>query len=424
MIVKTNLKLFDWQKDFLSGFFGNIRGSVHTVLSPRQRAKTTTCMLAIMKISLEHNGAFSLMIEPTLKQARKVFKEIVKVNQNNTLISKANESLLEITFRNGSILQFLSSEQGSDAMRGYTVTGVLIIDEAAFIPDEIYQDLLATVSVHRAPIILVSTPRFKTGFFYENFISGGKEPHIFSYDWSKYDTSIMLDDSKLEYYRRKLPDIKFRQEFLGQFCDINTESAFGDFRKILSNDIAKPWVAKSRYDMPTPTDNYFCHMGIDWGSGSGQDETAIVIFNNLKQQVYIEHFSDLDTTQTINRICELIKIWKPKKVVAEVNGIGKVYYDLLRKAVNNNKLETALKSFTTTNDSKNRIISQLQVAIQNNDIQLLDDNYQTEQLSQYLPELTKTGKVTFNAASGYHDDLVMANAICFDSLCTKSYTIL
>lgn len=421
MIIRNNVKWFDWQRDVIRGVL-SFPHDIHVVKASRQKGKSVMAESIILKFAIDYKNSFSLYVSPTLKQARKVFKEINKAIKDTFIFSKSNESLLEIQLKNGSFIQFASAEQGETALQGYTVSGIMIIDEAAFIPDDIYFAVAPMVDANSAPTLIISTPQFKKGFFYDTFVENSDTVH--SYDWCDYDTSAILPESKLQYYKKKLPEIKFRQYYLGQFCDINTESTFGDFRKILSNDIAKPWVAKNRYDMPTPTDNYFCHMGIDWGSGSGQDETAIVIFNNLKQQAYIEHFSDLDTTQTINRICELIKIWKPKKVVAEVNGIGKVYYDLLRKAINNNKLETALKSFTTTNDSKNRIISQLQVAIQNNDIQLLDDNYQTEQLSQYLPELTKTGKVTFNAASGYHDDLVMANAICFDSLCTKSYTIL
>jgi Mrp family chromosome partitioning ATPase len=53
-----------------------------------------------------------------------------------------------------------------DNLRGYTVD-FLIIDEAAFISDEIFDIVLPMTNVKQAPIVIVSTPRFRTGKFYE-----------------------------------------------------------------------------------------------------------------------------------------------------------------------------------------------------------------------------------------------------------------
>lgn len=424
MNIKTNILLQEWQKEFVRGFFANTKGSTHTILSPRQKGKTLVCTLVIMKISLENPGRFSIMLEPTLKQARKVFKEIVKVNSGNNLIKKANESLLEITFINDSVLQFLSAEQGSDAMRGWTVSGVLIIDESAFIPDEIYQDLLATTNVFRAPVILVSTPRFKTGFFYESFQNGiNHQPNCYSYDWSKYDTSVLMSAEKLEYYRRTLPDIKFRQEFLGQFCDINTESAFKEFMHVISNQIGERFNRRYKFDECPPGCWEECYFGIDWASGTGKDSTAISIFNNLKQQIGLYYFNDKDETTTINFIIDLIKKYNPRTIKAESNSIGEIFCGLLQKAIKNNNLKTNLIKFNTNNNSKNRLISQLQVAIQNNDIQLLDDEELKIQFNHYMPEMTKSGKVTYNGKDA-HDDIVMATGLAYDCCKKTSYIII
>lgn len=421
MIVRNNVKWFEWQKTTIKGVI-QYPNDIHVVKAKRQCGKSVMAESIILKFTIEKPNAFSLYISPTLKQARKVFKELFRALNKTSILSKANESLLEITLCNGGVIQFASAEQGDTALQGYTVTGILVIDEAAFIPDNIYFSLTPTTDANNAPTLIISTPQFRRGFFYDNFSDRTTE-YIHSYDWCDYDTSALLSKNKLEFYRKKLPDIKFRQYYLGQFCDINTEGAFGDFTKVLSNTIAPVFVAKNRWDKPTPKDNYFNNMGIDWGSGSKQDETAISVFNNLKQQIYIEHFNDLNETQTLNRIEELIKRFKPQKIISENNSIGKIYNDLLEKIVSK-YADTALVRFNTTNDSKNKIISKLQVAIQNGDIQLLDDNYQSEQFSQYVPQLTKTGKVTYNATSGYRDDLVMATAMCYNSLEYAKYTII
>lgn len=88
------------------------------------------------------------------------------------------------------------------------------------------------------------------------------------------------------------------------------------------------------------------------------------------------------------------------------NSIGNVYLDLLKKKINHPVI-----AFNTTNESKNNIINKLQVAFQNNELQILDEFELLNQLSAYEQQTTSTGKSTFNGAAGSHDDLVMSLAI-------------
>ena len=49
-----------------------------------------------------------------------------------------NSSDLKITYPTQSTLQFLSAEQNEDALRGYTCSGLMCYDEAAFLSDKIF----------------------------------------------------------------------------------------------------------------------------------------------------------------------------------------------------------------------------------------------------------------------------------------------
>jgi hypothetical protein len=231
-----------------------------------------------------------------------------------------------------------------------------------------------------------------------------------SCDWAG---KSILTPEKLDFYKRTLPERLFRNYYLGEFSDA-IGSVFGSFTHVLSNDFDDPTYYEMKWQH-----NIDCYMGIDWGTGQGQDYTAVSLFNSNRQQIYIEHFNDLDETQTIRRVVEIIKQYKPKVCQYETNSIGTIFGGLLKKAVYEAGLPTSLRQFNTNNTSKNKLVNKLCVAIQNNDIQMLNDERLINELSTYQLEQTQTGKVTYNAAKGSHDDLVIATMLSYD-LCAMS----
>ena len=132
--------------------------------------------------------------------------------------------------------------------------------------------------------------------------------------------------------------------------------------------------------------------------------------------MFLEYTNTLSPSEQIDWIADIIlnKLdpKKIKKIFAESNSIGNVYIDLLRKKVegslgNNVKIE----EFTTTNDTKREIIEYLISRIGNESVKLFDDNEQYREFSMYMMEITPSGKVSYNAQLGAHDDCVMASAI-------------
>jgi hypothetical protein len=64
----------------------------------------------VLKIALEKPRSQSYYLSPTLKQSRKVFKEIKNAIYDTSVCHKVNESVLEIVLCNGSVITFLSAE--------------------------------------------------------------------------------------------------------------------------------------------------------------------------------------------------------------------------------------------------------------------------------------------------------------------------
>lgn len=406
--VTSNLKLYPWQRDVVRGLKEHWKGGIHVVKSRRQCGKSILLEAILLDTAINKPKTTSICLSPTLEQARKIFKEIKNVIIPTKIYHKHNDLQLVIILKNGSAILFKSAEQ-KDGLRGFTCTGVALLDESAYIPDETwYGEVLAWCNVSQAPVVMVSTPRHKTGFFYKYYNLGFENGNdVFNYDWSTYDTSELLTNEKLEQYRKEIPAAQFKTEFLGEFLD-NESGVFGNYDDIISNE----------YNI-----HGNCYMGIDWGTGQGQDETAICVFNNDRQMMALYHFSDKDETQTINYIIELIRQYKPLKVQVETNSIGAVFYGLLDKAIKGAGLPVQLLKFTTTNDSKERLINNFQVAMQNKTVQILDCHALKVQMDMYEMKVTNNGKHTYNAASGYHDDCIIAMLLAFNCISSGLYCI-
>lgn len=387
-----------WQSD-LHKLLKNSRNSGMrvTVLSPRQVGKSYGLQFEIIRFSLEAPSVIMYLC-PTNNLARKCFKDLSKKLIKSGLIKSANSTTLEIEWVNGSQVLFRSAEM-RDNLRGYTVD-FLIIDEAAFISDEIFDIVLPMTNVKQAPIVIVSTPRFRTGKFYEWYQYGMNNlKNFYSLTWSSYDTSEFLTDELKEEYKQTMTKQKFQNEILGEFTD--------DDGSLFNNIAECIYTGKVEYNS--------LFIGVDWATGTGRDYTVVTAINENGEMVFIKYFNDKTPTDQVN---ELTKIFNEKKqyiklVQVEQNSIGNVFYDMLVKQNPNIRII----KFLTTNKSKSRLVNQLQTALENEKIKLIKDDKLLNELRVYESTYnSKTGTISYNAPSGYNDDTVISLMLAWDSL--------
>lgn len=404
--IKIPFTLFPWQKDIINGILKYPR-DIHIAKSKRQVGKSVTCEVLLLYFAINKMMSTSICISPTLNQSRKIYKEILKGIQNLPVYQSSNSTILEINFTNGSCIKFKSGEQ-RDSLRGESVNGILILDEAVFIPDDVIFTTLPFVDVAQAPILMTSTPKFRDGVFYEFYTKAENfEDGFHSYNINEYDTSILLSNERLEMYRRSCSPQIFLTEYLGEFCDY-ASSVFGNVDKLIGSTIqpSKEIVA-----------------GIDWGSGNGGDDTAITIMNDSKQIIKVFYFNDKDVMQTIDFIVSKLKEYGVKKCVCEVNSIGSTYLNLLKRRISNENIKCQIIDFLTTNDSKREIIENLQVNCLNGSIQLINDKKLLLEMVSYQMEKTSTGKITYNGSPGVNDDIVISISLALHALKSGRYNI-
>lgn len=393
--VKTfvGYKPFPWQQAVHNGIskYGVNSGHIHTVKAKRQIGKSFIIINELLRISINYEGTTSCCLSPTLNQARKIYKEILKVTDQTGIIRKKNDSLLEIELINDSIIVFKSAEQ-RESLRGYTFNGILCIDEASYISDEVYSIIRPTCDVWQAPILMVSTPKFRMGFFYDTYQMGFLDRYknkITSYDLCKFDTSKLLPKETLELYRQMLPKNMFITEYLGEFLD-SESIVFGDFKECVGEEI---------------TEYNELYVGIDWGSGVGSDDTVITALNEHNEQVFLLAFNNKTALQQIDYIAEYLQGYgtKVKHILAECNGLGKPLCDNLKAKIK----KIPITEWSTTNQNKIELINKLQVAFEQKKIQILNDERQIAELGMYEAKVKDNGTVTYNAPSGGNDDMVM-----------------
>ena len=176
-------KLYEWQQEVFDSVISDTKGSFWITKARRQCGKSCVAVSILLYFAFKQRSK-GTCLEPTLAQSRRVFNQIINAvgGTDSPVLKSANATLLEIEFINGSQIIFKSAEQ-RDALRGITVKhSVLVLDEAAFIPKEIFEIIYPSVDALGCPVLMISTPQFEDGEFYEKFmlgLSGDEYTHSF-----------------------------------------------------------------------------------------------------------------------------------------------------------------------------------------------------------------------------------------------------
>lgn len=380
-------------------------GRIVTVKSQRQRGKSFMIANILLYYAINFKKTKSFYVAPTLKQGKEVFKTIVEAIIRSGIVKSSNATDLTIKLINGSTINFKSAEQ-KENLRGYTCSGILALDEAAYISDDVINTILPWKDWNNAPMLICSTPFVKYGKFWEYYNYGlvGKENCI-TVDWcdEKFTEDMLkvMPLERLKEYENTLPKNVFKSEYLGLFLD-DDGSVFTDFKKCVKTNSIQP------------TDKLY--VGIDWATGNGNDDTVITMINQSGQQVYLEYFNTTSPTAQIDKIDNVLSPLKKQIVYIqpELNSLGTPMTDMLknRSQVYANKIN----GFVTTNKSKNDLVTQLQVAFEQGKIEILNEKQQLSELSTYTAEYNlKTKNISYNAPLGLKDDICIAVMLAYDA---------
>lgn len=382
-----------WQQEVFDRVrFAKGTSETFVIKSPRQCGKTFFLKYVLLYYALAYPGTKSILLEPVGYAARRVQRELNKDLRNKKIIESCNMTDGFISFVNGSEIAFKSAEQGEN-LRGMTCTGIMIIDEAAFVTDNVYEITLPFTNVARAPKLYVSTPLFKEGFFYNEYSDISNS--VFDWSRDKYDFSMFLSPEDMEKYKQKYTKQKYTTEIIGDFIEAMSE-IFGNFKSCVC----------------MPEDMKPLYGGLDFGAATGNDETCLTLLNKDRQIVYRWATADQDPVAQIASLASIINAFPSLKAVyVEKNSIGNVYLSMLRKQVSNIAL---IRAFDTDNERKREIIEKLIVAFQNRTIGIDSDPMLWAQLAGFEMKRLAKGYTYGNDKDKTHDDRVLSLAFAYD----------
>ena len=393
-------KLISWQNDLVREFLSLKKDERLVIKKCRQVGCSFTFAQILFYVAINRPKSTSIYITTTNSAARKFFTDMGEFCKESSLVSM-NGSLLEMTFWNGSIIYFKSSEsqlRGISCKRG----GIMVVDECAFLKSDIWTSILPFTTVSKANTLIASTPWTKRGMyytFYERALSGDPGYHLI--DTRDYDLSYFISEDQREEYRKILSPQAFRTEIDGEFMD-STSGVFGDYQSI--------------YVEPEDKDPVWC--GIDFSVSVGGDDTVLTGFNKSKQQCLLYYDNSIaDPVQRAEKLADIINSYPSiKKVICETNSMGSTFISIMRRKL---KRPNILEEFTTTNSTKKDIIENLVSLIGQKEITLLDDPKQDYEFAIFQLVELKNGNYSYAAdtkVQNSKDDIVMATAFaakCF-----------
>lgn len=387
-------KLISWQNDAVRTFLKLKKDERLVIKKCRQVGCSYVFAQILFYVAINRPRSTSIYITTTNSAARKFFTDMADFCKNSSLVS-LNASLLEMSFWNGSIIYFKSSEsqlRGISCKKG----GIMVVDECAFLKSDIWTSILPFTTVSKANTLIASTPWTKRGMyytFYERALSG--DPGYYLVDTKNYDLSFFISEDQREEYRKILSPQAFRTEIDGEFMD-STSGVFGDYQSLMIE--------------PEDKDPVWC--GIDFSVSVGGDDTVLTGFNKSKQQclLYVDNSIE-DPVARAEKLAEIINSYPSiRKVVCETNSMGSTFISILRRKL---KRPNILEEFTTTNTTKKDIIENLVSLIGQKQVTLLDDPKLDYEFAIFQLVELKNGNYSYAAdtkVQNSRDDIVMATA--------------
>lgn len=397
MKVNFKIKLTPKQKEAYSLLF-NRETRVLTCVWSRQCGKTVFAIISCIQYLLNNKRSYIGYITPTYALSRKVYKDIIALIQPTGYIKSYNSTTLTIECINGNIIQFYSQE-AYKSIRGQTIKGLLVIDEAAYMADTLPNGELFWSNVvqpitkaHKPKILIISTPCGRDGFFYDYYnkgFEGNEYKNLKATIWE--DPNIEREE--ILKIKSDISPLAFKQEYECEFLS-NALTVFPEYEDCFKT------ISNINY-------NESLWIGIDLSS-VGEDNTIVTLINKSLNVYQYKIDGELDVKY--KQISDIInKCTKLQIVYIETNGVGEPMINEIKKLVKN---KNKIREWTTTNSSKNEIIGMLQNSIMNKELNIdINNKLLYQELGTFIYTISKTKKIVYNAKAGKHDDTVMSLAI-------------
>ena len=302
-----NIKLDGWQKNYI-----NCEGNT-AVRAGRQSGKSYAESLRVALFALRNPKTTTLVIGAVDRQSIELFE---KIKSHIAILApkqiKGKVLIHRMELRNGSKIIAEPVGRTGYGLRGFTIDK-LVVDEAHYIPEEVFIAVLPMLATTNGTIDVLSTPRGNSGFFYDCF-----HDNNFTCFHTKSCDCPRINKDFLDKQRKSMTKMQFAQEYEAEFLD--------SLQQFFPKDLVDSCIGEN---LVKGTGQKY--LGIDVARYGGDENSFVVVelINNKIKVLSIETTERISTADTIGRIQALNDQWNFRKIYIDDGGIGGPVLDVL-----------------------------------------------------------------------------------------------
>jgi hypothetical protein len=363
------------------------------IVAGRRGGKTTGCAMIAAEKAMD--GHRILEAAPTQDQTNAFWHEVKSyfAQPIKDKVVYKNETLKLLEFPSGGVIRCKTAHD-ADTLRG-DYADLLILDEYSLMNPSAWDEVGAPMLLDNdGDAVFIFTPQRRNhAFRIYNKAQSNDDGRWGAWHFTSFDNPHLSKEA-LEEITQDMTEEAYRQEILAEFLE--NEGAV--FRNI-ANCMSAP---------QTTSDEHKGHhivCGVDWAKQS--DFTAISVgCKTCGVEIVRDRFNKIDYHFQRQRLEALCGKWGVKTILVELNSIGEPNFEELQRS------GLPVQGFTTTASSKPPLIENLALALEKAEWQFQDDPVWTGELEAYERKVSATtGRSTYSAPEGLHDDTVIARAL-------------
>ena len=209
LFVAAGLEPDEWQRRLLLEPWDRALLNV-----TRQGGKSLSVAALALHTALYRSDALVLILAPARRQSKELLRKAWSLYRSaGRPVRVESRSELRVRFDNGSRLIALPGTE--ETIRGFSAVDLLVADEAARVPDDLYEAVRPMLAVSGGRLVGLSTPWGKRGWFYEAWRSEQK--------WHRVEVTAeecpRLSEKFLRQEKAEIGRWMYRQEYLCEFVD-------------------------------------------------------------------------------------------------------------------------------------------------------------------------------------------------------------
>ena len=360
----------------------------------RRGGKTTG--MAILAVEKMLEGRRVLEAAPTADQTNAFWNDCKTFTQPliDAKIVKKNETERSLEMVGGGRIR-AKTAWDADTLRG-DYCDFLILDEYSIMDPSAWDEVGAPMLLDNdGDAAFIFTPKRKNHAFhlYQRAVTDDTGRWA-AFHFTSFDNPHLSKEALAEI-TADITEDAYQQEILARFLE-----AQGQVFRNIAACLTAPLDA-------TPDAHAGHHIiaGCDWARES--DYTAFSVgCVTCRQEVARDRFNQVDYHVQTQRLQALAERWKPAAILTELNSIGSPVFEMLQRQ------GLPVVGFTTTAQTKPPLIENMALAFERGEWAWQADNVWTAELEAYERTVsTTTGRSSYSAPAGGHDDTVISRAL-------------